>query len=90
MRLCLRIFFWHTIGKIIRMVLNLSKPTVMNSGLSGDWLFQSGDISSFHKVQNNEELWLIHFRQLLIHVLEPGGATVSCALGWILGQENNP
>ncbi len=40
---------------------------------SGHWLFLPGAFSSFHKVTNNDELWLIHIGRLLIHVLDPEG-----------------
>ena len=40
---------------------------------SGHWLFLPGDFSSFHKVLNNEELWIIHVGRLLVHVLDPEG-----------------
>jgi len=48
---------------------------------SGHWLFLPGAFSSFHKVLNNEELWLIHTGRLLVHVLEPGGAHQVLRLG---------
>lgn len=41
---------------------------------SGHWLFLPGAFSSFHKVLNNEELWLIHAGRLLVHVIEPDGS----------------
>jgi len=40
---------------------------------SGHWLFLPGSFSSFHKVLNNEELWLIHAGRLRVHILEPAG-----------------
>jgi uncharacterized protein len=40
---------------------------------SGHWLFLPGSFSSFHRVTNNEELWLIHVGKLSIHVIEPSG-----------------
>ncbi len=48
---------------------------------SGHWLFLPGAFSSFHKVLNNEELWLIHAGKLLVHVLDPGGAHRILRLG---------
>jgi predicted cupin superfamily sugar epimerase len=39
----------------------------------GHWLFQPGDISTFHRVLNNEELWLIHAGSVLVHVISPAG-----------------
>ena len=41
---------------------------------SGHWLFLPGAFSSFHKVNNNAELWLIHLGRLRVHVLEPDGS----------------
>jgi uncharacterized protein len=40
---------------------------------SGHFLFRPGSFSSFHKVKNNEELWLIHVGRILVHVLTPHG-----------------
>lgn len=40
---------------------------------SGHWLFLPGSFSSFHRVENNEEIWAIHLGRLLVHVLEPDG-----------------
>jgi uncharacterized protein len=40
---------------------------------SGHWLFLPGAFSSFHKVTNNEELWLIHIGRLIVHVLATDG-----------------
>jgi len=40
---------------------------------SGHWLFFPGIFSTFHKVHNSEELWLIHSGKLLLHILEPDG-----------------
>ena len=37
---------------------------------SGHWLLLPGVFSSFHKVGNNEELWLIHLGRVLVHVFE--------------------
>ena len=48
---------------------------------SGHWLFLPGVFSSFHKVCNNEELWLIHAGRLLVHALNPGGAHHVLRLG---------
>ncbi len=48
---------------------------------SGHWLFLPGAISVFHRVHNNEELWLIHTGRLLVHVLDPGGAYHLLRLG---------
>lgn len=48
---------------------------------SGHWLFLPGVFSTFHKVRNSEELWLIHMGRLLIHVLEPDGGHRRLPLG---------
>jgi predicted cupin superfamily sugar epimerase len=48
---------------------------------SGHWLFLPGGFSSFHKVCNNEELWLIHAGRLLLHLLDPDGAHHVLRLG---------
>lgn len=48
---------------------------------SGHWLFFPGAFSSFHKVCNNEELWLIHAGRLLVHVLNPDGTHTVLRLG---------
>jgi predicted cupin superfamily sugar epimerase len=48
---------------------------------SGHWLFLPGAFSSFHKVNNNAELWLIHVGRLLVHVLDPGGSHQILRLG---------
>jgi predicted cupin superfamily sugar epimerase len=41
---------------------------------SGNWPFLPGVFSSFHRVRNNDELWLIHLGRVLVHVLDPDGA----------------
>jgi predicted cupin superfamily sugar epimerase len=48
---------------------------------SGHWLFLPGSFSSFHKVNNNDELWLIHMGQILLHILDPDGNHSSLLLG---------
>jgi uncharacterized protein len=40
---------------------------------AGHWLFLPNTFSSFHRVNNNEEIWAIQLGRLLIHVLEPDG-----------------
>ncbi len=47
----------------------------------GHWLFLPGVFSSFHKVLNNDELWLIHSGCLLIHLLHQGGTHQLVHLG---------
>ena len=57
---------------------------------SGHWLFRPGVFSSFHKVHNNEELWLIHLGRLLVHVLDPDGAHHVLRLGTDLAAGERP
>lgn len=57
---------------------------------SGHWLFLPGAFSSFHKVRNNEELWLIHSGRLLVHVLDPAGAHHVLRLGSDLTAGERP
>ncbi len=40
---------------------------------SGHWLFRPGAISAFHRVLNNEELWIAQRGALLVHELDPDG-----------------
>lgn len=48
---------------------------------SGHWLFLPGAFSSFHKLKDNEELWLIHSGRLLVHVLTSDGSHQILRLG---------
>jgi predicted cupin superfamily sugar epimerase len=48
---------------------------------SGHWLFLPGSYSSFHRLLNNEELWLIHLGRLHVHVLDPRGHYTLLRLG---------
>ncbi len=57
---------------------------------SGHWLFLPGVFSAFHKVLNNEELWLIHAGRLLVHVLDPGGAHHVLRLGVDVARGERP
>lgn len=57
---------------------------------SGHWLFLPGDFSSFHKVLNNEELWLIHTGRLLIHTLDHHGAHHILRLGTDVAAGERP
>ena len=57
---------------------------------SGHWLFLPGVFSTFHKVRNNEELWLIHSGRLLVHVLDPNGAHHTLRLGTDLAAGERP
>jgi predicted cupin superfamily sugar epimerase len=57
---------------------------------SGHWLFLPGIFSSFHKVRNNEELWLIHLGRVLVHVLDPDGVHHILRLGTDLAAGEQP
>jgi predicted cupin superfamily sugar epimerase len=57
---------------------------------SGHWLFLPGGFSSFHKVTNNEELWLIHVGRVLVHVLDPDGVHHVLCLGTDLAAGERP
>ena len=57
---------------------------------SGHWLFLPGAFSSFHKVNNNAELWLIHLGRLRMHVLEPGGSHRILRLGMDFAAGERP
>lgn len=57
---------------------------------SGHWLFLPGVFSSFHKVLNNEELWLIHIGRLLIQILDPNGVHHTLHLGTDLAAGERP
>lgn len=57
---------------------------------SGHWLFLPGSFSSFHKVTNNEELWLIHFGKVLVHVLDPNNGYQILRLGTDVGIGERP
>ena len=56
----------------------------------GHWLFLPGVFSSFHKVFNNEELWLIHRGRLLLHLLQPDGGHRVLRLGTELAAGERP
>jgi predicted cupin superfamily sugar epimerase len=57
---------------------------------SGHWLFLPGSFSSFHKVANNEELWLIHAGRLHVHIIEPAGRHAVLHLGLDLAAGELP
>jgi len=57
---------------------------------SGHWLFLPGVFSSFHKVGNNEEFWLIHLGRVLVHVLDPDGTHHVLRLGTDLAAGERP
>lgn len=47
----------------------------------GHWLFRAGQISAFHRVLNNDELWLIHHGCVHVHVISPDGDHAEVRLG---------
>ena len=57
---------------------------------SGHWLFLPGVFSAFHKVLNNDELWLIQQGRLLLHVLGPDGGHQILPLGFDVAQGEHP
>ena len=57
---------------------------------SGHFLFLPGIISAFHRVRNNEELWLIHLGRVLVHVLDPDGTHHVLRLGSDLAAGEQP
>ncbi len=57
---------------------------------SGHWLFLPGAISFFHKVLDNEELWLVHSDKLLIHILDANGRHNVLRLGLDLREGDRP
>ena len=57
---------------------------------SGHWLFLPGAFSSFHRVDNNEEIWAIHLGRLIVHVLEPDGIHTILRLGTDLEAGERP
>lgn len=57
---------------------------------SGHFLFLPGVFSSFHKVENSEELWLIHAGRLRVHVLDPASGHRELRLGLHLEDGDRP
>lgn len=57
---------------------------------SGHWLFLPGAISAFHRVLNNEELWIAQRGSLRIHVLGADGAHVEHVLGLDVAAGETP
>ena len=57
---------------------------------TGHFLLLPGIISAFHKVRNNEELWLIHLGRVLVHVLDPDGTHHVLPLGTDLAAGEQP
>lgn len=57
---------------------------------SGHWLFLAGDISYFHKVANNEELWFIHQGKLRLHLIRQDGGYEKVVLGHDLAAGELP
>ncbi len=57
---------------------------------SGHWLFLPGVFSTFHRVHNSEELWLIHEGKLLLHILDPDAGHRVLPLGMDLSGGERP
>jgi predicted cupin superfamily sugar epimerase len=57
---------------------------------SGHWLFLPGQFSAWHKVFNNEELWLIHVGRVIVHVIDPEGKHTVLRLGMDLAAGELP
>lgn len=57
---------------------------------AGHWLFLPGTFSSFHRVLNGEELWLIHAGKLHVHVIESSGKHTLLRLGLDLRSGERP
>jgi predicted cupin superfamily sugar epimerase len=56
----------------------------------GHWLFLSGHISAFHRVLNNEELWLIHEGSVHVHVISSDGEYTLVRLGMDFAAGERP
>lgn len=56
----------------------------------GHWLFLPGSISVFHRVLNNEELWIAQRGRLLVHTLDPRGEHVVRTLGFDVSVGEHP
>ncbi|MFA5264189.1 MAG: cupin domain-containing protein [Opitutaceae bacterium] len=48
---------------------------------SGHWLMLPGAFSAFHRVFNNEELWMIHQGRITLHIIGADGRLSSQKLG---------
>lgn len=57
---------------------------------SGHWLFLPGVFSTFHKVDDNEEIWAIHQGRLHLHLLNPDGRYRQLKLGCSLHAGERP
>jgi predicted cupin superfamily sugar epimerase len=57
---------------------------------SGHWLFMPRRFSTFHKWLGGDELWLIHFGRLHLHMIEPSGAHTLLRLGTDIGSGERP
>jgi predicted cupin superfamily sugar epimerase len=57
---------------------------------SGHWLFLPGVVSYFHKVLDNEELWLIHNGKLVVHLLNSNGKHEIFRLGLDVKEGERP
>jgi len=48
---------------------------------SGHWLLLPGSFSAFHRVLNNDELWLIHEGRIILHIIDSEGRLSTHILG---------
>ena len=48
---------------------------------SGHWLLLPGSFSAFHRVLNNNELWLIHEGRIILHIIDSEGRLSTHILG---------
>jgi predicted cupin superfamily sugar epimerase/uncharacterized protein (DUF952 family) len=56
----------------------------------GHWLFLPGSISAFHRVLNNEELWLAQRGRMLVHTLDERGVHEQHVLGLDVAAGETP
>jgi len=56
----------------------------------GHWLFLPGALSAFHRVLNNDELWIAQDGRLTVHVVTPTGEHVAHTLGTDVASGERP
>jgi uncharacterized protein len=56
----------------------------------GHWLFLPGAFSAFHKVKNNEELWIAQLGAVVVHILEPDGTHRTLKVGLNIDAGEHP
>lgn len=57
---------------------------------SGHWLFLPGAISAFHRVLDNEELWIAQRGALRVHLIDESGAHLERVLGLDVSAGESP